>query len=83
VSEQARETKMHSISIPVTENVEHGLYLRESLGEGKAGEREVEISRSGTSIIVQIGGWRKPGGRQFLIDISDLVRGVVEQVASA
>jgi hypothetical protein len=73
------KTVSHTINIPVQENVNHALYLREEIGRGNVSDgRELEVSQSGGNIIVMVGEWGKEG-RQFVLNITDMVKALVNQ----
>ena len=80
MTKHKRETASFEATIPVTENLTHAMYLRESIGTGKADNGdEIEISLTGASIVIMRGKWQG-GGRQLVISISDLTTAVLTQL---
>jgi hypothetical protein len=69
----------HIVSLPVTENLKHGLYMSMVIGAGNAGKQAVQVSLSGGTLIIQVGPFGEEGGRQFLVEVNELVRAIVEQ----
>jgi hypothetical protein len=71
----------HTVPIEVTENIEHGMFLRSGIASGTDQDgREIAIDLSGTALVIQFGGWRKPDGRQFVIDLMDVAKTVLTQL---
>jgi hypothetical protein len=79
-----RETRDHLVIIPVIENVEHAMYLREGIITGKTADgREIACDLAGASLVIQLDNWRKKGGRQFVVTAEAITVAVLEQLTDA
>lgn len=75
------KTTVHTVTIPIGENRPHALYLRESILHGTMPDgRAIELDQSGATLILQIGEWQKPGGRQFTICLTGLTQAIIDQL---
>lgn len=73
------KTAEHEARVPVTENLNHCMYLREVIAEGKGPNGEpIEISQTGPHIIIQLGAFGT--GRQFTVSIAKMAEAVLEQL---
>ena len=69
----------HVAPIPVVENVDQRMYLREGIAEGTADDgTPIEICTTGPSIVIQLG--RFPNGRQFVVSIADMATAVLSEL---
>lgn len=75
----SRQTVNHNATIPVVENLPNAMYLRQQIATGAADDgTPIDVSTTGPHLIIQLGEW--PNGRQFVINVADMAKAVLEQL---
>lgn len=74
-----RRTIDHAVRIPVTENTPSRMYLRTEIAKGSADDgTPIAVDSTGPHIIIYLGVF--PNGRQFVVNVSDMAKAVLEQL---